>query len=125
MARRKSTPKKAGTPRAKTAKPKATKTKRTNRKPSKRTVTRTVPIVNKLGLHARPAALFVQTANGFPNCTITVSNHNERVNGKSIMGMMTLAAACGSELMIEAVGDRAEEAIEALCQLIANKFDEE
>jgi len=88
-------------------------------------VTRTVRIVNSLGLHARPAALFVQTANRFPYCRVVVGNHSEQVNGKSIMGMMTLAAACGSELTIEISGEQAEETMEALCQLIANKFDEE
>ena len=113
MAHRKSTSTKAGKPRAK------------KRKARPRTIKRTVTIVNSLGLHARPAALFVQTANQFPHCGITVSNTIERVNGKSIMGMMTLAAAYGTDLTIEIVGDRAEEAMEALCRLIANKFDEE
>jgi len=88
-------------------------------------VVRKVRIINSMGLHARPSALFVQTANRFPNCRITVSNGTERVNGKSIMGIMTLAAACGTDLTIEAVGEGAEEAVEALCRLIKSKFDEE
>jgi len=88
-------------------------------------VARTLTIVNSLGLHARPAALFVRTANRFPGCRITVSNGQESVNGKSIMGMMTLAAACGTELFIEVAGDQAHEAMDALSQLIANKFEEE
>jgi len=85
---------------------------------------RRVRIVNQLGLHARPSALFVQTANRFPNCQVAVSNGIETVNGKSIMGMMTLAAAMGSELTLEVKGDDAAGAVEALCQLIANKFEE-
>ena len=88
-------------------------------------IVRKVRIVNSLGLHARPSALFVQTANQFPNCRVAVSNGIERVNGKSIMGMMTLAAACGTELALEVEGKDAESAMEALCQMIANKFDEE
>lgn len=89
------------------------------------TATRTVRLVNKTGLHLRPAALFVKTANRFPNCRVTLGNGVERVNGKSIMGVVTLAAPCGTELTIEIVGDRAREAMDALCQLIANKFDGE
>jgi phosphocarrier protein len=88
-------------------------------------VVRSVRIVNKLGLHARPSAMFVQTANRFPDCRITVSNDSERVNGKSIMGMMTLAAAYDSELTLEIVGNQADEAADALTQLIADKFEEE
>jgi phosphocarrier protein HPr len=88
-------------------------------------LTRTVQIVNSLGLHARPSALFVQAANRFPGCHVTVGNGRERVNGKSIMGMMTLAAAYGSSLTLEVSGKQAAEAMDALCELIANKFDEE
>jgi phosphocarrier protein len=88
-------------------------------------LTRRVKIVNSLGLHARPSALFVQTANRFPSCRITVSNGRESVNGKSIMGMMTLAAAFGTQLTIETAGRKAAQAMEALCELIADKFEEE
>jgi len=88
-------------------------------------VIRKVRIVNSLGLHARPSALFVQTANQFPRCRVSVGNGRESVNGKSIMGMMTLAAAFGTELTLEIVGEDAMGAMNALCQLIANKFDEE
>jgi phosphocarrier protein len=86
---------------------------------------RKVRIVNPLGLHARPSALFVQTANRFPQCRVVVSNGSEQVNGKSIMGMMTLAAAHGTELTLEIAGQDAGAAMEALCRLIANKFEEE
>jgi len=89
------------------------------------TVARTLPIINLCGLHARPAALFVQTANRFPGCRITVSNGIEAVNGRSIMGIMTLAAACGTDLTIEATGEQAEEAVNALADLVASKFGEE
>jgi len=92
---------------------------------SRTKVVRTVRIVNSLGLHARPSALFVQTANQFPHCQIAVSNGIERVNGKSIMGMMTLAAAFGTLLTLEIEGKDADRAMEALSQLIANKFEEE
>jgi phosphocarrier protein len=84
-----------------------------------------VRIVNSLGLHARPSALFVQTANRFPKCRVFVSTGPERVNGKSIMGMMTLAAACGSELILEIAGEDAPGAMDALIRLIENKFEEE
>jgi len=92
---------------------------------SKTKIVRKIRIENTLGLHARPCALFVQTANRFAQCRISVTNERERVNGKSIMGMMTLAAARGTELTIEIIGEEAEQAIDALSQLIAGKFDEE
>lgn len=87
-------------------------------------VARQVRIANTNGLHARPAALFVQTANRFPGCQVTVSNGQETVNGKSIMGMLTLAASCGTELMIETTGQDAHQAMDAICRLIASKFEE-
>lgn len=86
---------------------------------------RTVEIVNTLGLHARPSARFVQVANEFPDCTIKVSNGIETVDGRSIMGIMTLAAAQGTELTLEIEGNDAGSALEALAQLIADKFNEE
>lgn len=88
-------------------------------------VTRTVRVAKARGIHARPAALFVKTASQFPNCRITVSNGVETVNGRSIMGVMTLGAAYGRALTIEAVGDQADEAVEALAQVIESKYDEE
>lgn len=81
-------------------------------------------IRNKLGLHARPAAMFVRVANRFP-CDIWVEKDGEEVNGKSIMGLMMLAAGCGSRLRVAAVGDKAEEALRELEELLARKFDEE
>jgi phosphocarrier protein len=82
-----------------------------------------IPIVNKLGLHLRAAAQFVQTAGRFP-CEVWVSKDGRRVNGKSIMGVMTLVAVKGSTLGVEAVGDKADECLDALAKLAADKFGE-
>ncbi len=81
-------------------------------------------IKNELGLHARAAAAFVKVANRYRS-DITVSKDNVRVNGKSIMGVLMLAACKGSNINIEANGDDSEEAIEALGRLIEEKFGEE
>lgn len=81
-------------------------------------------IQNELGLHARPAALFVKTANGF-KADIIVEKEGKKVNGKSIMGIMMLAAAKGSAIKIKARGKDADEAMGALQQLILSKFGEE
>ena len=81
-------------------------------------------IVNNLGLHARPASKFVQIASKF-RCKISVKKETQSVNGKSIMGMMMLAAAKGSKIVIEADGEDAYEAVVSLERLIAEKFGEE
>ncbi|MEA3369651.1 MAG: HPr family phosphocarrier protein [Candidatus Ratteibacteria bacterium] len=80
-------------------------------------------IANELGLHARPAALFVQTANKF-NSEIFVEKSGERVNGKSIMGLMMLAAEKGSQITIAVRGDDAASALGALEKLLSGKFGE-
>jgi phosphotransferase system HPr (HPr) family protein len=80
-------------------------------------------IQNELGLHARPAALFVQKANSFKS-EIIVEKGNKKVDGKSIMGIMMLAAAKGSSIKIIAKGYDANEAVEALQELIQSKFGE-
>ncbi|HTT68494.1 MAG TPA: HPr family phosphocarrier protein [Gemmatimonadales bacterium] len=85
---------------------------------------RSAPIVNRLGLHARPAAEFVKVANRF-RAHIVVKKDDLEVNGKSIMGMMMLAAECGSALLIRADGDDAEAAVEALLALVAAGFGED
>ena len=72
-----------------------------------------ITIINAQGLHARPAALFVQIAAKF-NSKITVKKDTEKVNGKSIMGILMLAAQCKSKISIEADGDDAEQAIKEL-----------
>ncbi|HEX7049563.1 MAG TPA: HPr family phosphocarrier protein [Longimicrobiales bacterium] len=84
---------------------------------------RTVQIVNRLGLHARPAAEFVKLANTFRS-EIRVRREDTEVNGKSIMGVMMLAAECGSEITIRASGEDAEEALERLAELVAGRFGE-
>lgn len=81
-------------------------------------------IQNKLGMHARPAALFVKTANRF-TCEVFVEKDGERVNGKSIMGLMMLAAGPGSRLIVVAEGADAVAALEAIEQLLHSKFGEE
>lgn len=83
-------------------------------------VEKTVTIKNKQGLHARPAALFVQIANKF-NSEIAVSKGRQKVNGKSIMGIMMLEAGCGSKVTMVASGDDAEEAVKELEALLVNK----
>jgi len=86
-------------------------------------VVRSVRIVNALGLHARPAAAFVRIA-GRHACQIFVQKDDLEVNGKSIMGMMMLAAEAGSELVIRAEGEGAEQAIEELVALVQAGFGE-
>ena len=82
---------------------------------------RRVTVVNELGLHARPAAEFVKLAGRFES-DISVAKDGEPVNGKSIMGVMTLAAECGAELTLRAEGADAEVALAALEALVANEF---
>ena len=82
------------------------------------------PIVNKLGLHARASAKLTQLASKFA-CEIWLTRNNRRVNAKSIMGVMMLAAGKGSSVLIEAEGADADAALKALQELIANKFGEE
>jgi len=84
----------------------------------------TVKIVNRLGLHARPAMTFVDVATTFAS-TIKVSKGDTEVDGKSIMLMMMLAAGEGSELIITAEGDDAEKALAALKALVESGFDDE
>ena len=83
-----------------------------------------VKIINKLGLHARPAALLVQKANKFKS-EISLEKEGQRINGKSIMGIMMLAAEQGSSLIIRAEGEDENEAVQALVDLIQSKFEEE
>jgi phosphocarrier protein HPr len=86
-------------------------------------VERTVQIVNKNGVHARPAAEIVKISTKFQS-EITLVKDGMEVNGKSIMGVMMLAAECGSSLQLRAEGSDAEAALDALATLIANKFGE-
>jgi phosphocarrier protein len=81
-------------------------------------------VLNKLGIHARPAAMFVKTANRF-TCDVFVEKDGEKVNGKSIMGLMMLAAGPGSKLTVIAEGPDASKALDEIEGLIKRKFDEE
>ncbi|MEJ6580264.1 MAG: HPr family phosphocarrier protein [Akkermansiaceae bacterium] len=80
-------------------------------------------ITNTFGIHARPAAQFVKIANTFP-CEITVEKDDDEVDGKSILGLMMLAAGHGSVIRVTTEGDQAEEAMKALGELIARDFEE-
>ena len=84
---------------------------------------RVVQIVNRNGLHARPAAEIVKAASKFA-ADITITRDDMEVNGKSIMGVMMLAAEYGSTVMLRASGPDAEQAIDTLSKLIANRFGE-
>jgi phosphocarrier protein HPr len=83
----------------------------------------TVTISNKLGLHARASAKLTKLAGSFP-CEVWLSKGERRINAKSIMGVMMLAAGLGSEVVLETGGERAEEALAALLTLINDKFGE-
>lgn len=81
-------------------------------------------ILNKLGIHARPAAQFVKTANRY-EANVFVEKDGEEVDGKSIMGLMMLAAGHGSIIIVTAEGEDADAAMEALGDLIGRKFEED
>ena len=83
----------------------------------------TTTIINKLGLHARASAKLTKLAGSFP-CEIWISKGERRVNAKSIMGVMMLAAGMDSEITIETEGEQAQEAIDALLALMADRFGE-
>jgi phosphocarrier protein len=91
---------------------------------SQSTTARELTVANKLGLHARPSAMFVKTANRF-KCEIWVEKDGERVNGKSIMGLMMLAAGQGSKLLVTCEGPDGDKALAAIEEIIARKFDED
>ena len=80
-------------------------------------------IINKLGLHARASAKLTQLAGKF-QCEVWMSKGTRRINAKSIMGVMMLAAGLGSEVVIDTEGDREQEAMDALLAMIADKFGE-
>lgn len=81
-------------------------------------------VQNKLGLHARAAAKLTQLASKFP-CEVTVGHEGQSVNAKSVMGLLLLCGARGTTLEVEATGDRADEAVDAIGELIAARFGEE
>ena len=84
---------------------------------------KSVEIINKLGLHARAAAKLTQVAGGFAS-EIWLSRSGRRVNAKSIMGVMMLAAGQGTSVLLEAQGNDADEAIAAISKLVAERFGE-
>ena len=83
----------------------------------------TTTISNKLGLHARASAKLTKLAGSFP-CEVWLSKGERRINAKSIMGVMMLAAGLGSEVVVETQGERDQEALDALLALMADKFGE-
>ena len=87
-------------------------------------MTKELTVSNKLGIHARPAAQFVKVANRFA-CNIFVEKDGEKVNGKSIMGLMMLAAGPGSRLTVYAEGNDASQALTEIESLLEKKFNEE
>jgi phosphocarrier protein len=88
-------------------------------------IKREVEILNEAGMHLRPAASFVQTANKHKDCEVLVSHDGQRVNGKSIMGLVMLAAGKGTVLTIECNGEGAAGALDDLCNLVNAKFNAE
>src|SRR2546421_10364606 len=88
------------------------------------TIEKEITIVNRLGLHARPAAMFVRIASRYRS-EVWVEKEGERINGKSIMGLMMLAAGQGSKLRIRCEGPDADQAIEELEELINARFNED
>ena len=83
----------------------------------------TTTVINKLGLHARASAKLTKLAGSFP-CEIWISKGERRVNAKSIMGVMMLAAGIGSQVELDTEGEQAQEALDALLALMADKFGE-
>jgi phosphocarrier protein len=87
-------------------------------------VEQTVTIQNRAGIHARPSAMLVQTAMDFQS-NISLEKGSDRINGKSIMGILTLGASYGSEIKIIAEGEDEQSALEAMVNLINKKFEED
>jgi phosphocarrier protein len=87
-------------------------------------LTRELVILNRYGLHARPAALFVKTSNRF-KAEVWVEKDGEEVNGKSIMGLMMLAAGHGSKITVSAAGSDAEKFLKEIEELVAGRFHED
>jgi len=87
-------------------------------------INQTIEIINKLGMHARAAAKFVNTASSFSS-HVDVERNGQRINGKSIMGVMMLAAAKGSEIILHISGEDANDCMQSLVTLINNRFDED
>ncbi len=87
-------------------------------------IARDMPVINRKGLHARASAKFVQCCERF-DAEVTVTRCGETVGGTSIMGLLTLAAAQGTSITVQARGEQAEAALDALSELLANRFGED
>jgi phosphocarrier protein HPr len=87
-------------------------------------VSREIPIINKRGLHARASAKFVQLVERF-NAEVTVTRNGESVGGNSIMGLMMLSAGPGTTILVSVKGPEAQAALDAIAELVGNKFGEE
>ena len=87
-------------------------------------LTRELPIINKRGLHARASAKFVQTVERF-DAEVTVTRNGESVGGTSIMGLMMLSAGIGTSIIVSTKGPQAQAALDAITDLLADKFGEE
>ena len=87
-------------------------------------MTKTLTVLNKLGIHARPAAQFVRVASRF-QADVTVEKDDESVDGKSIMGLMMLAVGCGAQIKVTCDGCDEAETMTAIEELVANKFGED
>mgnify|MGYP001286761648 FL=1 len=87
-------------------------------------IEKTVVVTSRLGIHARPATVFVQAAAKFQADIFLSKGDVSRVNGKSIMGVMMLAAEQGAEVLVEAEGTDAAQAVDALAELLANDFED-
>ena len=87
-------------------------------------ITKELSIINRLGLHARAAAQFVKTANQYSS-EITIEKEGEQVNAKSIMGILMLAAACGSRITVTIDGDDAEKAMTSIEEMVNDGFGED
>jgi len=85
---------------------------------------KTITVSNRAGIHARPAAIIVQATKNFA-CNVYFERGNDRINAKSIMGIITLGAAYGTEIKIVAEGDGEEAAVNTLARLFESKFEEE
>ena len=87
------------------------------------TCERNCTVRNKMGLHARPAAMIVQTANRYP-CDVTLEKDGQSINGKSIMGVLMLAAAQGTVITVRTLGEQAKECAQAIADLFEKGFNE-
>lgn len=88
-------------------------------------ISRVLTVQNKMGIHARPAAMIVRISNKYANCEVWVEKDGEQVNGKSIMSLMMLAAGKGSEVKFIASGEDADSMLDEIEALFNRKFDEE